>query len=377
MLHRNILALLLLMMTSTAWADTKTLYFMGSTHNDYCIGSHLGTLFKTPQQAQRTCGFKDYDLVGPSANGDYGLAKNGTTWFAIYAKTQSCELKDVLSHNGDKIFTLNLPYSEKGAPKMFRRCVNNCEREFRRIRKMGESANTEESGSLCVESPNPNMSSFCTSSYTVIQTGAVCTLKPEGKDDTQYDDVTANPGDDNGNGADGKGMDGDGGKNGSDNPGKPPKQDGRDDNKTDNGTSGSDGSGNQNGGQGGTGADSPRDSGSADEPVEDKDKNKDKDKPGKGKGKGGGGGGNHGDKDKDDKDKTDDGKGGDPKGGEGKGDGKGDGKDGGKDGKDNANGSPNGMDNGTGAGGDKDGQGSGISGGDCKSGKAPSCKGET
>ena len=65
MLHRNILALLLLMMTSTAWADTKTLYFMGATHNDYCIGSHTGTLFKTPQQAQRTCGFKDYDLVGP------------------------------------------------------------------------------------------------------------------------------------------------------------------------------------------------------------------------------------------------------------------------------------------------------------------------
>ena len=376
MLHRNILALLLLMMTGAALADTKTLYFMGATFNNYCIGSHTGTLFKTPQQAQRTCGFKDYDLVGPSANGDYGLAKNGTTWFSIYAKTQSCELKDVLSHNGDKIFTLNLPYSEKGAPKMFRRCVNNCEREFRRIRKMGESANTEESGSLCVESPNPNMSSFCTSSYTVIQTGAVCTLKPEGKDDTQYDDVTANPGDDNGNGADGKGMDGDGGKNGSDNPGKPPKQDGRDDNKTDNGTSGSDGSGNQNGGQGGTGADSPRDSGSADEPVEDKDKNKDKDKPGKGKGKGGGGGGNHGDKDKDDKDKADDDKGGDPKGGEGKGDGKGDGKDGGKDGKDKEDGSPNGTDNGTGAGGDKDGQGSGISGGDCKSGKAPSCKGD-
>ena len=57
MLHRNILALLLLMMTCTALADTKTLYFMGPTHNDYCIGSHFGTRIKTPQQAQHTCGF--------------------------------------------------------------------------------------------------------------------------------------------------------------------------------------------------------------------------------------------------------------------------------------------------------------------------------
>ena len=372
--------LILLMITGAALADTKTLYYMGATWNDYCIGSHTGTLFKTPQQAQQMCGFKDYDLVGPSANGDYGLAKNGTTWFAIYAKTQSCELKDILSHNGDKVFTLNLPYSEKGAPNMMRSCVNNCERESRRIRKMGDNANTEESGSLCVEGTKPGKLSFCTSSYTIIQTGAVCTLKPGEKDDTKYDDVTANPGDDNGNGgADGKGMDGDSGKNGSDNPGKPPKQDGQHADKSDGRANGSDGSGNQSGGQGRDGADSPRDSGSADEPVEDKDKdkNKDKDKPGKGKGKGGGGGGNHGDKDKDDKDKADDDKGGDPKGGEGKGDGKGDGKDGDKDGKDNADGSPNGTDNGTGTGGDKDGQGSGISGGDCKTGKAPSCKGET
>lgn len=367
---------ILLMMTGAALADTKTLYYMGATWNDYCIGSDTGTLFKSPQQAQQMCGFKDYDLVGPSANGDYGLAKNGTTWFSIYAKTQSCELKDVLSHNGDKVFTLNLPYSEKGAPNMMRSCVNNCERESRRIRKMGENANTEESGSLCVEGTKPGKLSFCTSSYTIIQTGAVCTLKPGEKDDTKYDDVTANPGDDNGNGgADGKGMDGDSGKNNSNNPEEPPKQDGQHADKSGGRANGSDGGSNQSGGQGGTGADSPRDSGSADEPVEDKDK--DKDKPGKGKGKGGGGGGNHGDKGKDDKDKADDDKAGDPKGGEGKGDGKGDGKDGGKDGKDNADGSPNGTDNGTGTGGDKDGKGSGISGGDCKSGKAPSCKGET
>ena len=364
MLHRNILALLLLMMTSTAWADTKTLYFMGATHNDYCIGSHLGTLFKTPQQAQRTCGFKDYDLVGPSANGDYGLAKNGTTWFAIYAKTQSCELKDIPGKGTNGTHNLFLDGASK-APNMVRRCINNCEVEDRRVKKEGAAAGSDYGGAVCTEHPVTGKPLGCSADYTRIQTGAVCIPKPEGKDDTKYDDVTANPGDGNSNGTDGKGNAGDGTKDKPDNPGQPPKQDGRDDSKTNNGTNGSDGSGNQSGGQGGTGADSPRDSGSADEPVEDKDK--DKDKPGKGKGKGGGGGGNHGDKDKDDKDKTDDGKGGE---------GKGDGKDGGKDGKDKANGSPNGTDNGTGAGGDKDGQGSGISGGDCKTGKAPSCKGD-
>ena len=136
---------------------------MGSTHNDYCIGSHLGTLFKTPQQAQRTCGFKDYDLVGPDGYGNYGLAKNGTTWFAIYAKTQSCELKDILSHNGDKVFTLNLPYSEKGAPNMMRSCVNNCERESRRIRKMGESANGDDRDDTTVGNKKEKYRMFCQS----------------------------------------------------------------------------------------------------------------------------------------------------------------------------------------------------------------------
>ena len=378
MLHRNILALLLLMMTSTAWADTKTLYFMGATHNDYCIGSHLGTLFKSPQQAQRTCGFKDYDLVGPSANGDYGLAKNGTTWFSIYAKTQSCELKDIPGKGTNGAH--NIGFRGDKAPKMVRRCINNCEVEDRRVSKYGESRDNDYGGAVCVELGSGEKLN-CFADYTRIQTGAVCTQQPGEKDDTKYDDVTANPGDDNGNSADQAGTDGDGTKDKPDNPGQPPKQDGRDEGSSDGGRPGSDGGGNQNGGQGGTGADSPRDSGSADDPVEDKDKdkNKDKDKPGKGKGKGGGGGGNHGDKDK-----ADDGKGGDPKGGEGKGDGKGDGKDGGKDGKDGGkdgkdgeNGSPNGMDNGTGAGGDKDGKGSGISGGDCKTGKAPQCKGET
>ena len=223
----------LLMMTGAALADTKTLYYMSATHNDYCIGSIFGTFFKSPQQAQRMCGFEKYTLVGPHKNGDYGLAYDGTEWFAIKAHTKTCELKDALSHNGDNIFTLNLPYSEKGAPKMFRRCVNNCEREFRRIRKMGDNANTEESGSLGVEGTKPGKLSFCTSSYTAIQTGAVCTLKPESKDDTKYDDVTANPADDSGNGADGKGMDGDSGKNNSNNPEEPSKQDGRDEGKSD------------------------------------------------------------------------------------------------------------------------------------------------
>ena len=276
MLHRNILALLLLMMTSTAWADTKTLYFMGSTHNDYCIGSHLGTLFKTPQQAQRTCGFKDYDLVGPDGYGNYGLAKNGTTWFAIYAKTQSCELKDIPGKGTNGTHNLEFPYSEKGAPNMVRRCINNCEVEDRRVMKNTEEARQSDyGGSFCYETGNYKA---CFGDYTRIQTGAVCIPKPEGKDDTKYDDVTANPGDDNGNGgADGKGMDGDSGKNGSDNPGKPPKQDGQHADKSDGRANGSDGSGNQSGGQGRDGADSPRDSGSADDPVEDKDKDKNKD----------------------------------------------------------------------------------------------------
>ena len=374
MLHRNILALLLLMMTSTAWADTKTLYFMGATHNDYCIGSHLGTLFKTPQQAQQSCGMQKYDIVGPHKNGNYGFAREGVEWFTLYAMTKSCELKDIPGKGTNGTHNLEFPYSEKGAPNMVRRCINNCEVEDRRVMKNTEEARQSDyGGSFCYETGNYKA---CFGDYTRIQTGAVCIPKPEGKDDTKYDDVTANPGDGNSNGTDGKGSNAGNENGGQNNPGKQPNQDGPGKDKDTGQGSGNAGSGNQNGGQGGTGADSPRDSGSADDPVEDKDKDKNKDKDKPGKGKGGGGGGNHGDKDKDDKDKTDDGKGGDPKGGEGKGDGKGDGKDGGKDGKDNANGSPNGTDNGTGTGGDKDGKGSGISGGDCKSGKAPSCKGD-
>ena len=359
---------ILLMITSVAWADSKVLW----RGNSQSCGEHFHS---TPEAARKACGYTrkgwkmekrgefTYEMGWYNEDGSF------YKWTGAYVlgKTQSCELKDVLSHNGDNIFTLNLPYSENGAPKMLRRCINNCEREFRRIRKMGESANTEESGSLCIEIPNPNMSSFCTSSYTAIQTGAVCTLKPGEKDDTQYDDVTNQPTDDNGNtGADGKGMDGDSGKNNSNNPEEPPKQDGRDDSKTDNGTSGSNGSGNQSGGQGGTGADSPRDSGSADEPVEDKDK------PGKGKGKGGRGGGNYGQKDDQGKDDKGDKK--DGKEDQGKGDKKDSKEDPGegdkKDGKEDPG-------EGTGTDGDKNGKGSGISGGDCKSGKAPSCKGET
>ena len=371
--------LILLMITGVAWADTKTLYHMSATFNDYCIGGPFGTLFKTPQKAQRMCGLQYYDLVGPINQwGDYGLAKDGTTWITITALTKSCELKDIPGKGTNGTHNLGFPYSEKGAPKMVRRCINNCEVEDRRVAKNGEAHDKDYGGSVCVEIGSDK---GCSADYTRMQTGAVCIQNPGEKDDTKYDDVTANPGDDNGsNGADGKGKQDGGGKGDENNQGKQPESgNGGDENKDTGQGSGNAGGGNQNGGQGGTGADSPRDSGSADEPVEDKDKNKDKDKPGKGKGKGGGGGGNHGDKDKDDKDKTDDGKGGDPKGGSGGGsNGKGsDDKDGGKDGKDNADGSPNGTGNGTGAGGDKDGQGSGISGGDCKSGKAPSCKGET
>ena len=384
-MRKSILFFLLCCIAGTSWADTKTLYFMGATWNDYCIGSHAGTMFKSPQQAQRTCGFKDYDLVGPAANGDYGLAKNGTTWFPIYAKTQSCELKNIPGEGTNGTHSLSLK-SDK-APNMVRRCINNCEVEDRRVKKEGAAAGSDYGGVVCAEDPVTGEKYGCSADYTRIQTGAVCIPKPEGKDDTQYDDVTANPGDDNGNnGADGTGKNDSGGNGSQGGQEKPPKQDGHDDSKNNGSGNGGNNGGNQNGGQGGDGKDSPRDSGSADDPVEDKDK--DKDKPGKGKGGHGGGGGKHGDKDKNDKDKNDkdkndkdkedkdkdDGKGGDGKGGEGKGDGK-DGKDG-KGGKDKEDGSPNGKDDGTGAGGDKDGKGSGVSGGNCETGEAPKCKGD-
>ena len=109
MLHRNILALLLLMMTGAALADTKTLYFMGSTHNDYCIGSHTGTLFKTPQQAQKTCGFEKYSLNGPDDRGNYFLAHSGTNWWAIYAMQKTCELKDIPGSGLNGSHRLELP----------------------------------------------------------------------------------------------------------------------------------------------------------------------------------------------------------------------------------------------------------------------------
>ena len=353
---------ILLMMTGVAWADSKVLW-RGS-------GSLCGEHFhSTPEAARKACGYTrkgwkmekrgefTYEMGWYNEDGSF------YKWTGAYVlgKTQSCELKDIPGKGTNG--THSIGFKSDKAPNMVRRCINNCEVEDRRVKKEGAAAGADYGGAVCTEHPVTGKPLGCSADYTRIQTGTVCIPKPESKDDTQYDNVTDQPADDNGNtGADGKGNAGDSTKDKPDNPGQPPKQDGRDDSKTNNGTNGSDGGGNQNRGQGGTGADSPRDSGSADE-VDDKNKDKDKNKPGKGKGKGGGGGGKHGDKDKNDKDKTDDGKGG--------------GKDGGKDGKDKADGSPNGTDNGTGAGGDKDGKGSGISGGDCKTGKAPSCKGET
>ena len=370
--------IILLMITSVVWADSKVLWRGSSS----LCGGHS---YSTPEAARKGCGYtrKGWQMEKRGEftyeMGWYNEDGSFYKWTGAYilGSVKSCELKDIPGEGTNGAH--NIGFRGDKAPKMVRRCINNCEVEDRRVSKYGESRDNDYGGAVCVELGNGEKLN-CFADYTRIQTGAVCIQNPGEKDDTKYDDVTANPADDNGsNGADQTGAGGDGTKDKPDNPGQPPKQDGRDEGKSDGGGTGSDGSGNQNGGQGGTGADSPRDSGSADEPVEDKDKDKnkdkdkDKDKPGKGKGKGGGGGGKHGDKDKDDKDKTDDGKGGDPKGGEGKGDG----KDGGKDGKDKADGSPNGTDNGTGAGGDKDGQGSGISGGDCKTGKAPQCKGET
>ena len=346
---------ILLMITGVAWADSKVLW----RGNSQSCGEHFHS---TPEAARKACGYTrkgwkmekrgefTYEMGWYNEDGSF------YKWTGAYVlgKTQSCELKDIPGEGTNGTHSLSFK-SASEAPKMVRRCINNCEMEDRRVKKEGEAAGSDYGGAVCIENPVTGEPISCSADYTRIQTGAVCIPKPEGKDDTKYDDVTDQPADDNGNtGADGTGNAGDGTKDKPDNPGQPPKQDGRDDSKTDNGANGSDGSGNQSGGQGGTGADSPRESGSADEPVEDKDK------PGKGKGKGGRGGGNYGQKDdqgKDDKGDKKDGKEDQDKGDK-------------KDGKEDPG-------EGTGTNGDKDGKGSGISGGDCKTGKAPSCKGET
>jgi len=339
--------IILLMITSVAWADSKVLW----RGNSQSCGEGYHS---TPEAARKACGYtrKGWKMVKRGEftyeMGWYNEDGSFYKWTGAYVlgKTQSCELKDIPGKGTNGTHSLSFKSASK-APNMVRRCINNCEVEDRRVKKEGAAAGAAYGGVVCWESPTTGEGG-CTADYTRIQTGAVCIPKPESKDDTQYDDVTANPGDGNSNGTDGKGSNAGNENSGQNNPGKQPNQDGPGKDKDTGQGSGNAGSGNQSGGQGGTGADSPRDSGSADE-VDDKNKDKDKNKPGKGKGKGGGGGGNHGDKD----------------------------KDGGKDGKDKADGSPNGTDNGTGAGGDKDGKGSGISGGDCKTGKAPSCKGET
>lgn len=365
-MRTSILFFLLCFISDLSLADSRILW-RGTSQ--ICVDKYHAT----PEAARDACGYKRKDWR-MEKRGEYTYEmgwynEDGSfyKWTGAYVlgNAKSCELKNIPGEGTNGTHSLSFKNASE-APKMVRRCINNCEMEDRRVKKEGAAAGADYGGAVCIENPVTGEPISCSADYTRLQTGAVCIPKPEGKDDTQYDDVIANPGDDNGNGTDGKGNAGDGTKDKPNNPGQPPKQDGRDDGKADNGANGSNGGGNQNGGQGGTGADSPRDSGSADDPVEDKDK--DKDKHGKGKGKGGGGG-NHGDKDKDkdDKDKTDDGK-----GGEGKGDGKGDGKDG----KDKEDGSPNGKDDGTGAGGDKDGKGSGVSGGNCETGEAPTCKGD-
>ena len=210
--------LVLLMITGMAWADTKTLYHMSATWNDYCIGGPFGTLFKTPQKAQRMCGLQYYDLVGPINQwGDYGLAKDGTTWLTITALTKSCELKDIPGKGTNGAH--NIGFRGDKAPKMVRRCINNCEVEDRRVSKYGESRDNDYGGAVCVELGSGEKLN-CFADYTRIQTGAVCIQNPGEKDDTKYDDVTANPGDDNGNSTDQAGTDGDGTKDKSDNPGQ-------------------------------------------------------------------------------------------------------------------------------------------------------------
>lgn len=358
----------LLMITGVAWADSKVLW----RGNSQSCGEHYHS---TPEAARKACGYTrkgwkmekrgefTYEMGWYNEDGSF------YKWTGAYVlgKTQSCELKDIPGSGSNG--THNIGLKGDKAPNMVRRCINNCEVEDRRVKKEGEAAGSDYGGVVCIELPSGEKLD-CSADYTRIQTGTVCIPKPESKDDTKYDDVIDQPADDNGNtGADQTGTDGDGTKDKPDNPGQPPKQDGRDDSKSDGGGTGSDGGSNQDGGQGGTGADSPRDSGSADEPVEDKDK------PGKGKGKGGRGGGNYGQKDDQGKDDKGDKK--DGKEDQGKGDKKDGKEDPGEDDKGDKKDGKEGSDNGTGTDGDKNGKGSGISGGDCKTGKAPSCKGET
>ena len=261
--------------------------------------------------------------------------KNGWATASCMAVKKSCELKDIKGKGryGSHLLTFN---GDK-APTMQRRCQNNCEVEYQRAkRKEGQGADF--GGEICTEIRGK---SECTSDYTALQTGTVCTPKPGENDDTKYNEVNDKPdgGNDPGASDNGSGNQNGEGKDDPNHPGKPSKPGQGHQGDNNGGAAGGDAGGNPGGGQGGAGADNKGDSGTADNPHH-------------GGVGGGGGGGHHG------------GGGGGGSGSSGSGSG---------------SGASGGGSGGTGDGGSGDGKGDGkgsISGGDCKSGRAPVCKGD-
>lgn len=256
------------------------------------------------------------------------------------AVKKSCDLKAIKGKGPNGSHPLVFPKASD-APTMQRRCQNNCEVEYQRIKKEGAAAGSDYGGLVCIESPNGTKIG-CKGDYTALQTGSVCIPRPGENDDTKYNEVNNQPdgGNDPGASDDGKGNPNGGNDNKPDNPGQPPKPGQGHDGSADGGAGGSDAGGNPGGGQGGTGADSKGDSGTADNSHH-----------GGVGGGGGGGGGHHG----------------------------GGGGGSGSSGSGSGSGASGGGSGGNGDGGSGDGKGDGkgsISGGDCKTNKAPVCKGD-
>ena len=323
--------------------------------------------------------------------------ENGFPGFEMseyWAEPKTCDLKHIEGKGSKGTHQLEFPGTDK-VPTMMRQCNNNCEVEYTRVKKEGAAAGSDYGGVVCNEIAGKD---YCVSDYTALQTGTVCNPKPgESNETTKYDEVNDDAaGDDSGkdSGGDDGGRNPDGGGKGDpNNQGKTPKQDGHDDGKNNGGAGGGDAGGNQSGGQGGTGKDSKGDSGAADDPNKIDDK-----KPKPGGGGGGGGGGNPGQPGQPGHDGKDSGSaddhgkagggngtpGGNPGGGTG-GNGGNTNPGGGNGGNPGGNTNPGGGTGGNGSSADGDGKhdgkddkgdGSSISGGDCKSGRAPICKGD-
>ena len=317
--------------------------------------------------------------------------ENGFPGFEMseyWAEPKTCDLKHIEGKGSNGSHPLAFPKADK-APTMMRQCNNNCEVEYTRVKKEGTAAGSDYGGEACIELPNGTKIG-CTADYMALQTGTVCNPKPgESNETTKYDEVNDDAaGDDSGKnngGNDGSGNSNGGNDNNPDNPKQPPKPGTGHDGGANGGTNGGDAGGNQSGGQGGTGKDSKGDSGAADDPNKIDDK-----KPKPGGGGGGGGGGSPGQPGHDGKGGKDSGSaddhgqpGGNPGGGTGGNGGNPGG--GGNGGNPGGNTNPGGGTGGNGSSADGDGKhdgkddkgdGSSISGGDCKSGRAPICKGD-